>query len=71
MGKLRLYDTSTPQEQVVREREMAYLALSSKEKFLQLVSLIRISVSLNGGRPLKQPQGKGLVICRKIYPDVK
>lgn len=65
MGKLKLYDTTIPQESIVREREMAYLALSPKDKFLQLISLIRLSVSLNGGRPLKQPQGKGLIISRK------
>ena len=65
MGKLKLYDLSTPPEQIVREREMAYLALSPKEKFLQLASLIHLSVVLNGGKPLKQPQGKGLVISRK------
>ncbi len=65
MGKLKLYDTSIPQAQIVREREQAYLALSSKEKILQLMALIRLSVLLNGGRPLKQPQGKGLVIFRK------
>jgi hypothetical protein len=64
MAKLKLYDTSIPSEQVVRERDAAYLALSSKEKFLQLLALIRLSISLNGGRPLKQPQGKGPVISR-------
>lgn len=65
MGKLKIYDLSTPSEQIVREREVAYLALSPKEKLLQLISLIHLSVSLNGGKPLKQPQGKGLVISRK------
>jgi hypothetical protein len=64
MGKLKLYDTSIPPEQVVRERDVAYLTLSPKEKFLQLLALIHLSTALNGGRPLKQPQGKGLVISR-------
>jgi hypothetical protein len=64
MGKLKLYDISIPPEQLVRERDSAYLALSPKEKFLQLLALIHLSTSLNGGRPLKQPQGKGLVISR-------
>ena len=64
MGKLKLYDVSIPPEQIVRERDNAYLVLSPKEKFLQLLALIRLSKALNGGRPLKQPQGKGLVISR-------
>lgn len=64
MGTLKLYDVAIPPEQIVREREMAYLSLAPKEKFLQLLSLIHLSVSLNGGRPLKQPQRKGLVISR-------
>jgi hypothetical protein len=64
MGKLKVYSVLTPPEQVIHEREAAYLALSSKEKFLQLLALIRLSTALNGGHPLKQPQGKGLVISR-------
>jgi hypothetical protein len=43
----------------------AYQSLSGKKKTLQLLSLIRLSMTLNGGRPLKEPQGKGLVISRK------
>jgi hypothetical protein len=64
MGKLKLYDTSMPPGQIVRERDVAYLTLSPKEKFLQLLALIHLSTALNGGWPLKQPQGKGLVISR-------
>lgn len=65
MGKLKLYNVSMAPEQVVRERESAYLVLSSKEKFLQLLALIHLSTALNGGRPLKHPQGRGLVISRR------
>jgi hypothetical protein len=65
MGKLKLYDTSIPRDLIVRERIEAYQSLSSQKKILQLLSLIRLSVSLNGGRPIKEPQGKGLVISRK------
>jgi len=65
MGKLKLYDTSIPLEQVARERDLAYLALSPIDKMHQLLSLIRLSVALNGGQPLKRPQGKGLIISRK------
>ena len=64
MGKLKLYDTSLPPEHIAREREMAYLSLSSLRKFQQLLALIRVSVALNGGKPVKVPQGKGLVISR-------
>lgn len=67
MGKLKLYGASIPPEQIVRERDVAYLALSPKDKFLQLLALIHLSISLNGGRPLKQPQGKGLVISRNNH----
>lgn len=65
MGKLKLYDTSTPRLQIVAEREAEYLSKSPEEKFRQLLSLIRLSIKLNGGQPLKEPQGKGLVISRK------
>lgn len=65
MGKLKLYDTSLPRDLIVRERMEAYQSLSGQKKMLRLLSLIRLSMSLNGGRPIKEPQGKGLVIARK------
>lgn len=64
MGKLKLYDPLLSPEQIVRERYVAYLSLPPRQKLQQLLTLIRLSVSLNGGRPVKQPQGKGLIISR-------
>jgi hypothetical protein len=64
MGKLKIYDASIPPEQIVAERDAAYLALSPEGKFNQLLALIRLSVEFNRGEPLKKPQGKGIVIFR-------
>lgn len=65
MGKVKIYDTSTPRAQIVAEREAEYLSQSPKEKLSRLFALIRLSVKMNGGNPLKEPQAKGLVISRK------
>jgi hypothetical protein len=47
------------------ERSKMFLNLSTTEKLNELFALIDLSVKLNGGKPLKMPQGKGLVL-RKI-----
>lgn len=62
MGKLKLYDTSIPCELIAEERESVYLSRSPEQRFLSVLHLNHISVVMNGGRPLKSPQGKGLVI---------
>lgn len=62
MGKFKLYDTSIPPEIIVEERAALYLSKSPQEKWNELLALIRLSISLNGGQPLKKPQGKGLII---------
>ncbi|CAG5009296.1 hypothetical protein DYBT9275_04464 [Dyadobacter sp. CECT 9275] len=62
MGELKLYDSSLSRDQIKREREAHYLAKSSSQKFTELLSLIHLSIELNDGKPLKFPQGKGLVI---------
>jgi hypothetical protein len=64
MGKLKLYDTSLSRADILMEREERYLSSSVKEKFYQLLRLINLSVKMNGGKPLKLPQGKGLVISK-------
>jgi len=64
MGKLKLYDTSLSRADILMEREERYLSASVKDKFYQLLRLINLSVKMNGGRPLKVPQGKGLVISK-------
>lgn len=62
MGKLTLYDITIPREAIVEERESVYLSRNSEQRFFSILQLNRISVAMNGGRPLKSPQGKGIVI---------
>lgn len=65
MARLKIYDPSIPKGQILAEREVFYIAKSPKEKLSHLFSLINISVTLNHGKPLKTPQGKGMVFSRK------
>ncbi|MCX2430434.1 hypothetical protein [Pedobacter sp. GR22-10] len=62
MGKLILYDISTSREIIAEERESVYLSHTPEQRFLSVLHLNHISMVMNGGRPLKSPQGKGLVI---------
>ena len=66
MGKLKLYDTSIPRELIAQERESVYLSRSPEQRFFSVLHLKHISVTMNGGKPLKSPQGKGLVIRKLI-----
>ncbi|WP_293307151.1 hypothetical protein [Pedobacter sp. UBA5917] len=65
MGKLKLYDINIPRETIVEERESFYLSRTPGQRFFGVLQLNQISVMMNGGQPLKTPQGKGLVI-RKL-----
>ena len=65
MSRLKLYDTSIPLEQIAQERAMQYMRLSPLEKLNQLFALIDLAQRLNGDSPIKEPQGKGIVL-RKI-----
>lgn len=49
-------------EQIELERRQRFVNLSTTEKLNELFALIDLSVKLNGGKPLKEPQGLGLVI---------
>lgn len=62
MGRLKIYDTDTPRESILAEREALYLSKSAEQKIYALLQLNYVAVQLNGGKPLKQPQGKGIVI---------
>lgn len=62
MGRLKIYDTDVPRESIVAEREAIYLSKSAEQKFYVLLHLNSISRKLHGGKPLKYPQGKGIVI---------
>jgi hypothetical protein len=64
MGSLKLYNTDISRESIVAEREQAYLQRSPTQKLFALLSLNRISIQMNGGNPLKTPQGKGIIICK-------
>jgi len=62
MGKLKLYNTSIPRETIIEERESVYFSRRPEQRFFSVLQLNRISVTMNGGQPLKSPQGKGIVI---------
>ena len=51
------------------ERSKRFISLSTTDKLNELFALIDLSVKLNGGKPLKTPQGKGLVL-RKIHGHI-
>ncbi|WP_316737086.1 hypothetical protein [Pedobacter aquatilis] len=62
MGKLKLYDISIPREAIAEERENVYLSRNPEQRFFNILKLNHISVAMNGGKPLKFPQGKGIII---------
>lgn len=62
MGRLKIYDNDIPRETIVAEREAVYLNKSAEQKIHALLQLNYVAVQLNGGKPLKQPQGKGILI---------
>ena len=61
MGRVVLHSVPDP-ERMERERALGFLALPLEEKLKRLFALIELSVKLNDGKPLKEPQGKGIVI---------
>jgi hypothetical protein len=65
MSRLKLYDISKPLEHIAQERADQYMRLSPLEKLNQLFALIDLAQRLNGNAPIKEPQGKGIVL-RKI-----
>lgn len=54
-----------PLEQIAQERAMQYMRLSPLEKLNQLCALIDLAQRLNSDAPIKEPQGKGIVL-RKL-----
>ncbi|MFL9481893.1 hypothetical protein ACI6Q2_03885 [Chitinophagaceae bacterium LWZ2-11] len=66
MSRLRIYNPDTSSsESILRERAIAYMKLSPKEKLQELFALIAAARKLNNGQPLKTPQGKGIIITKK------
>lgn len=65
MGRLIIRNNTDTFQQDL-ERKKRFVNLSTTEKLNELFALIDLSVKLNGGKPLKIPQGKGLVL-KKIH----
>jgi hypothetical protein len=65
MGKLILRQITDTYSQDL-ERATRFMNLDTTSKLNELFALIDLSVKLNGGKPLKTPQGKGLIL-KKIH----
>lgn len=64
MSKLKIYDSKISREEIKDQRLKTQLLRSPEQRILDLFVLNAIVIKLNGGKPLKQPQGKGIVISR-------
>jgi len=67
MGRLIIHSEPDPSK-LESERSKRFLKLSTTEKINSLFALINLSVMLNNGKPLKYPQGKGIIL-RKVTTD--
>ncbi len=47
------------------KRDIAYLKLSNEEKWEIMMRVNRLAIAFNNGRPIKQPQGKGIIFNQK------
>jgi len=65
MGRIVLHPDSTP-EQIECARAERYKSLPFADKLMELFALIDLAIKMNGGKPLKQPQGKGIVIRKSV-----
>lgn len=63
MGKLFLHANPDP-DQIALKRAEKFRDLSTEEKLKSLFSLIQLSIALNNNKPIKKPQGKGLIITK-------
>ncbi len=68
MGKLVIQSNPDPEKQAL-ERALHYASLPFEDKWKRLMSMIHLAVKLNGGKPLKSPQGKGIVIRKPNRPQ--
>lgn len=64
MSKLKIHDSRLSREEIENQRLKAQLLRSPEQRILDLFALNAIAVKFNGGKPLKQPQGKGIIISR-------
>jgi hypothetical protein len=65
MGKIIFRDIANIESQDY-DRAVRFMNLDTTSKLNELFALIDLSVKLNNGKPLKTPQGKGLVL-KKIH----
>ena len=68
MGKLILHD-NPDLERLNEERSERFYHLPFEDKLKELFALIDLTVKMNGGRPIKEPQGKGIVIRKPQKKD--
>ena len=61
MGRVIINENPDPERQAF-ERAKAFNSLTDAEKLSRLFALIDLTMKLNGGKPVKLPQGKGIVI---------
>ncbi|MDI1234702.1 MAG: hypothetical protein PSX81_10500 [bacterium] len=47
------------------KRDIAYLKLSNEEKWEIMMRVNKLAIAFNNGRPIKKPQGKGIVFNQK------
>jgi hypothetical protein len=65
MGRVILHTKPDP-EKLELERAKQFFLLPLEEKLNRLFALIDLSVKLNNNKPIKQPQGKGLIIRKPL-----
>lgn len=68
MGKLILHENPDP-ERLNEKRADRFYHLPFEEKLKELFALIDLSVKMNSGKPIKEPQGKGIVL-RKLPKEI-
>ena len=61
MNRLRMHDLSKSREKLALERKLEFAALDDTGKFRQWLVLMNAARKFNGGKPLKEPQGKGYI----------
>jgi hypothetical protein len=64
MGRLIIHSSALSPEKIQEERALRFLNLPPQEKLFELLALIHLSIAMNGGQPIKKPQGKGIIIQR-------
>jgi hypothetical protein len=63
MGKVILHTNPDPERSNL-ERAKRFQQLSTEEKLKALFKLNALAIAFNGGKPIKTPQGKGIVISK-------